>query len=348
VEDDSRVDGFIMSGPGRVLLVGGSAGKIAGTLAERMPDAPITSVALQSAHLEEATLLLLCPSDQEDLQSLCHGIGAITPRPGAVICIVAPFRVDVPSGFGPAIVIRSGPCGCDLLLEMFTFGFPAAGRENVYRHLAMATNGMLLPYFVHNMNNILTRVMGNAELAGLQLSDVAKARSRLDMALEGVEELRSFLSRLAGHQAPIGRGYEAWSAGCEAPVLEMGRMSSGTSVEFRHFMDDSLPRVLDVDRRELNTLLGCLVAASTICVNGCGSVTMHSHAAEGEARFEVSWTSTSGESLQSDQICGSALLPLSMAAVFSPPAGVTFRLGEWERNGGRVSLGISLPAGGPA
>jgi hypothetical protein len=339
------VDGSIMSSPGRVLLAGRSAEKVAGTLAERMPVASFTPVALESARIEEASMILLCPADLEDLQSLCRGMGGITVRPGTVICVVAPFRVDLPSGFGPAIVIRSGPCGCDLLLQLFSFGFPAAGRDIVYRQLAMATTGMLLPYFVHNVNNILTRVMGNAELAGLQLADGAKARSRLDMALEGVEELRSFLSRLAGHQAPIGRGYEAWSAGCETRVLEIGRMSSGTSVEFRHCMDDSLPRVLEVDRWELNTLLGCVVAASTICVNGCGSVTMHSHAVNGEARFEVSWTSTSGESLQSDQICGSALLPLSMAAVFSPPAGVTFQLGEWDRNGGSLSLSIPLPAG---
>jgi len=325
-----------------LLLIGGAREKVARLLSERQPGVSAIVHDGESARPGGASTILLCPADPAEERSLPAMDLSALSGPGAIVCTILQHGSSATLQGPPGIVLRHSAYACDLLLHLFALRFPPAGREMIYRLLSMAMTGLLLPYFIHNMNNMLTRVMGNAELAGLQLSDAVKARSRIDSALEGAEELRGFLGRLADRRVPSGRAFESYRAGDETPVLEMGRMSSGTSVEFRHSRDASFPEDLDVDRSELNALLACLSSAATLCVNGSGTVSMDLRSTDGEALFSVAWSCNSAESLHSEQAVASALAPLSLAAVLAPPAGLTFRLGEWDRKGGSASLGIPV------
>jgi len=329
---------------GALLLLGGAAGGLATSLSGTHPAARVEVAERWESSSGSASVVAMCPSNSEELNSMLVSLKREV-EPDAVLVLVSPVVPDASSADLPPIVLTPGPFVADILLNLFPFRFPPSGKGEFYSVLSMSRNGMLLPFFVHNLNNILTRVMGNIELAGFQLAETDKVRSRLARALEGAEELRAFLGNLVELQVSQGQEYRKWTVDSLNTVLELGTMSSGTSVEFEHPDFETIPPVLDVDCNQLNALLGCITSSATICVNGCGRVRVRTRTGKGEVHFQVDWKSASGDAALSDRSVRNALLPLSTAAVFAPPTGIRFRLGDWDCRKGTASLSVPVPEG---
>ena len=332
------------TGVGSVLLAGSSAERVCCSIRERYP--LVTVEVVPVAELPETgpkTIAVICPSDGAEFHVNSRSISSRMPASSRPV-ILCPAGIETPSG-GPWIILREGPFAVAVLANMIFLGFPIIGPSPVYDFLTLARSGVLLPFFFHNINNILTRVMGNVELAGYDLENREKLVKRLRNALDGTEELRMFLSDLSLVIHSGGEGPSDWTAASADEVFRTTRMSSGTSVEFTHFMDPLLPKYLPVDRNQLNTLLGAVSSAATLFVNGCGSVNLGSSLSGYRAVFTMKWRSTSGDRSRSDHQIASAIALLAWTASLSPPAGVTFELDEWRVDEGLARIIVETTGG---
>jgi len=322
---------------GRVLLSGSEAGRLSSSLLERYPQVNIAVVSLRDfAQVTCRDFAILCPADEAELQQMTIDL----PSPGSVqpyLTVLAPSELEIHAD-EPLIILRECSTAFDILMNMPNLGLPMTGQTPVSDLLSLARSGVLLPFFFHNINNILTRILGNVELAGFDLEDRDKLKRRLNNALEGAEELREFLSDLSLLAHGSGQSSIEWTPGHTQEIYEIGRMSSGTSVEFTHLSDPDLPDYLPVSRNSLNSLLGALSGAATLFVNGCGSVHLDSKSTGSTVQFILEWHSTSGSGTRSAHQNNSALILLAWTAMLSPPAGVTFVLDEWSEDKGRAML----------
>jgi hypothetical protein len=179
--------------------------------------------------------------------------------------------------------------------------------------------------------------MGNIELAGFQCGRTDKVKEKLSIALEGTEELRSFLERLSVYSMPNNDESE-WTPGNEADVVELSQMSSGTSVKFTYEEKSGIPRRIPVRKNLIKLLTGLISASATISVNGCGSIEM-SVSPQGEAvEFRLNWnSSTKGSGLSPNSMDSAADL-LNRAVLMASCARLSFRLGAWNSECGSASL----------
>ncbi|GEM_PF-2255401 len=325
------------AGSGRVLLSGSEAERLSSSLLERYPQVAVAVVspgAFRKAACGD--IAVLCPADGAELHQMTVDLSSAESG-RSNLTVLSPAELKTPLN-GPWIILRECSTAFDILMNMPKMGFPMTGQTPVSDLLSLARSGVLLPFFFHNINNILTRILGNVELAGFDLEDKDKLKRRLNNALEGSEELREFLRDLSLQAHDSGQGSADWSPGHSQEIFETGRMSSGTSVEFTHLNDPELPGFLPVSRTTLNSLLGALSGAATLFVNGCGSVHLESIAANSTVRFVLEWHSTAGSDTRSAHQSTSAIILLAWTAILSPPAGVTFVLDEWSEDRGRAIL----------
>lgn len=332
------------TGGGSVLLAGSSAERTCRSIRERYPLVRVEVVPVtELPETGPKTIAVICPSDGAELHVHSRAISSRVPVSSRPV-VLCPVGIDTPSG-GPWIILKEGPFAVAVLANMTFLGFPVIGPSPVYDFLTMARSGVLLPFFFHNINNILTRVMGNVELAGYDLENREKLVKRLKSALDGTEELRMFLSDLSLVASSGGEGPSDWTAASADEVFRTSRMSSGTSVEFTHFMDPLLPKYLPVDRNQLNTLLGAVSSAATLFVNGCGSVNLGSSLSGPRAVFTTKWRSTSGDGSRSTHQIASAIALLAWTASLSSRAGVSFELDEWRVDEGQARIIVETSRG---
>lgn len=278
---------------------------------------------------------VLCPGDYQELEKMNREIAKELFSSAVPSAVVHSFPADTGIGF-PILLHRSDFAFKLLQRMMFSAGMHADSASN-QNCILWERTGSLLPFFIHNMNNVLARIMGNIELAEFHSGRTDKVKEKLSIALEGTEELRSFLGRLSVYSLPDNDESE-WTAGSGADVLELSQMSSGTSVEFTYEEKSGIPRKIPVRKNLMNLLTGLIAASATVSVNGCGSVEMFV-SLQGEAlEFRTNWSS----SMKSAGLCpgsmDSAADLLNRAALMASAAKLPFRLGAWNSEGGSASL----------
>ncbi len=322
--------------PGSIVLTGSRKKEVYEWIGDRIP---FTCALLEN--LDEyddpgrMLFAVLCPGDNRELASMYREFGGDLLSSAVPSAVVLSFPPD--TGIGFPILLHQSDFAFALLRRVTCSGGIQADSAANLNSILRERTGSLLPFIIHNMNNILARIMGNIELAEFHSSRTEKVKEKLSVALEGTEKLRSFLERLSVYSMPDDDESE-WTSGNEADVLELTRMSSGTSVKFTYEEKGGMPPKIPVRKDLMNLLTGLIAASATISVNGCGSVDM-SVSPQGEAlEFRVNWNS----SVKSSGLCpnsmDSAADLLNRVALMTFASKLSFRLETWDREGGSASL----------
>ncbi len=326
---------------GTVALIGSKARRVANTIGESLP-VPFRMIeSLRELRNQSSiTFIIYCPGDHSELNALYFGSSDSAVFRGAHSAVIAPFAL---TGFSikSGIALRENDFAFELLSRISGLIFASFMSSIFSTLLIWERSGALLPFFIHNMNNILARILGNIELAEFHSGNVTKAKEKLAVAIEGTEDLKNFLEKLSIHSSINGNHDDLWAPGDETGVLEMGQMSSGTSVEFTFTKSGEIPDRLPIRRCTLNSLLGILSAAATISVNGCGAVHLESSRMGETVSFIMKWNRSSRFNLSEWNLHSTADL-VSTAAVLASHSGIFFRLDEWSSNRGDVSIIVPL------
>lgn len=326
--------------PGNVVLTGSRKKEVLEWIDDRIP-LPCVMFENLEKYSDPGRMLfaVFCPGDNQELEKMYQKTGRDLLSSGILSAVLISFQHDSEIGF-PVLLHQSDFAFKVLRRMACSAGAYWRETENLNCILWERT-GSLLPFFIHNMNNILARIMGNIELAEFHSGKIDKVREKLSIALEGTEELRSFLERLSVYSTPDDDDSE-WTLGNEADVLELSQMSSGSSVKFTYEEKSGIPRKIPVRKNMMNLLTGLIAASATISVNGCGSVEMTVSPQGETAEFRLSWNSpVSGSGLCPNSIDSAADL-LTRAAIMVSHEGLSFRLGGWNREGGSASLLVSV------
>ena len=275
--------------------------------------------------------VVYCPGDEHELEGMYRDAG------GFFLSSAVVLNFQQNNGIGFPILLHQSEFAYKVLRRIICSGSIHADSALNRNCILWERTGSLLPFFIHNMNNILARIMGNIELAEFHCGRTDKVKKKLSIALEGTEELRDFLEKLSMYSI-LDDDKSDWIPGNEADVLELTRMSSGTSVKFTYEEKGGMPPKIPVRKDLMNLLTGLIAASATISVNGCGSVDM-SVSPQGEAlEFRVNWNS----SVKSSGLCpnsmDSAADLLNRVALMTFASKMSFRLETWDREGGSASL----------
>jgi hypothetical protein len=168
------------------------------------------------------------------------------------------------------------------------------------QQLLYSALGSLVPLLVHNLNNYLTGVLGNIDLAGMCRDEPAAASARLDDARNASFGIRDFLAELMRFLP----GEGDWTPGSFHDTVAVARLACGRSVSLDTSGTDLLPSALpvpDIDFRAM--MLGLLSWAVRSCC-GSGSVTAGVTAGGGTTGFQVGWTR---ETRRAEAVPGSGL-----------------------------------------
>ena len=326
---------------GTVSLIGSEAGRIANCIAQSLP-VPFRVIENLSELQDQnsSTFIIICPFDNSELNSLYSSSSDSAVLRESLSAVIAPFDLDE-SSIEPEIILRESDFACKLLSQMsgmICISFASTMFSNFFTWERI---GALLPFFIHNMNNMLARIMGNIELAEFHSANPIKVKEKLAVALEGAEDLRNFLEKLSTHSSFYGNPDDLWTPGNEKAVLEMGQMSSGTSVEFTFTKSGEIPERLPVRKWILNSLIGILSAAATLSVNGCGAVHMEVSRLRETVNFAIKWNRSSRDSLSEWKLLSTADL-VATAAALASHSGVFFRLDEWSVAQGDIHVAVPV------
>lgn len=167
----------------------------------------------------------------------------------------------------------------------------AAAEPGNQRLTANAFLGLLLPYHIHNINNMLVGVLGNTELASMFLPDnIARAVPKVREAAESAGGVTRFLRDLSEATHPnLDKAARASS-----PLSRLARfiaLACGRSIA-----TDGLGRLENIpipENREPSSAFGALVGMGTwavLSLGGAGTVA----GAGGDGFVRVSWSRPAG------------------------------------------------------
>lgn len=323
-----------------VVLFGTEKNEVAKRLGSRL-SLDVSEEEAELVHLKQkrSPVHVFCPSGREELEELDPSKTEFLMN-GRKCVVFTPVLPSVPRDVY-TLVLRESSFSIELLSKLVKGGFfsdaVCPGGESMF----WAGTGSLLPFFIHNLNNILARIMGNIELAKFSAGNSQKAGVKLEVALEGAEELGDFLEKLA-MLSTSKNDDSLWTSGNEAELLELGRMSSGSSVEFNFTEHENAPARIPVLRSSLNSVMGLIIASAVVSVNGCGRIDMEAGARGDWGCFDLQWESHSrGAGLCPDSFESSSTL-LAMAAASSTRSGMVMMVDERNDDRGAVSLCVPL------
>ena len=326
---------------GTVALIGSEAGRIANIIAQSLP-VPFRVIENLSELQDQSssTFIIICPSDDSELNAFYSSSSDSPVLREFLSAVIAPFA-PAESSVEPEIILRESDFACKLLSQMSSMICVSFASSMFLNFFTWERIGALLPFFIHNMNNMLARIMGNIELAEFYSANADKVKEKLAFALEGAEDLRNFLEKLSNHSSFYGNPDDLWTPGNEKAVLEMGQMSSGTSVEFTFAKSGDIPDRLPVRRWILNSIVGILSAAATISVNGCGEVHMEVSRMRETVHFTIKWNRSSGDNISEWKLLSTADL-IATATGLASHSGVFFRLDEWSAAKGNIHVAVPV------
>lgn len=270
------------------------------------------------------------PSDPDELVRLSSGTAG---RPAVA---VADFVPRFPSP-GVSVFIRTGDQGLQILPGMF-HSFAMLERGDAALRLPLwQSAGALLPFFVHNMNNLLARIMGNTELAQMYADRPDTAGEKLASAMGGVEELRDFVQRLA-RMSMLLDDDSGWTAERLDGLERTGRMFSGRAVDFTFDRGEGTPERISLHAGRLDLAVTLVAASAAMMVNGCGKIAMSTSGDGGYLRFSIEWESKPGHAGLLNGTEESSLELMSTAAAWSAFCSFRLLIHRWNSREGKVSL----------
>jgi len=147
--------------------------------------------------------------------------------------------------------------------------------------------GLLMPLFLHNLNNRLVGVLGNIDLAALSAPASDRVLARVEEARNAAAPLRMYLDRL-GELAGRQRGRAR--TGLRRAVEEAGRLAStaaGRAVSTRSEHDEASASATVPGAAAC--IISSLAAAALLELRGSGTMSMSCRCFEGRAGATVRW-----------------------------------------------------------
>ncbi len=326
---------------GALLLTGTGAPAVSRMLKEDLPSAVIPANGDFISVIHGCHYLVLCPSGPEELSGLAHLARNVPAGEDMLTVVLSPF--DASPIMDISVFMRTGEFAIKVLEAIPGYHLTLRRESSLLRMPLWQNTGALLPFFVHNMNNILARIMGNTELAQIYAEKPETVRDKLAGALSGVEDLRGFIQRLAELSATANAG-SAWRSDRLQGIERTGRMFSGRSVEFSFEISDGFPVALSCPAGHLDLTVELAAACAAVMVNGCGRIHMKAGEHDGCAMFSVSWGAKPGRSGLLIDSETSAVELMATAAACCARFGFTLVLGQWSDREGEVSVVAGDPS----
>ncbi len=320
-----------------ILLVGEAFSNPSHPVAMSFSEDPSTEIVIGDlGNAESGGIVVLVPSDEDETRDMRGRLPAVL-RDRSII----PVLIGGVPGWEPldGLHLRSSECDYSLRVIACLSGcLHLVGCQDGSMMVPVWMNvGSLLPFFVHNVNNILARVLGNAELALMYIADQKTAGEKLASALKGVEDLRGFIQDLT-ELSTSGDKLSPWSGDTVSDLEGMFRLFCGRAVNFNLETAPDAPGSLKASQGSVDTALGLSAAAAAIMVNGSGEITLEISSLEGFGRFDMTWSSHQQRTgLVSNSLEASSML-MSMAAACCYGSGLFMDLGEWSGAEGKVSI----------
>ena len=145
-------------------------------------------------------------------------------------------------------------------------------------------SGVLLPYFVHNINNLMVGVMGNIDLAGMFMPDMDKVAPKLNSARASTGSVVDFIRDISVTNAPLSNGEVPWED--MNRVITTLKAACGRSVSTDGL--DGLKFNEGIPCRNPGSLLNTVKGMGgwcVLCMGGNGSM----DGTVGEGRISLRW-----------------------------------------------------------
>lgn len=194
--------------------------------------------------------------------------------------------------------------------------------------------GVLMPYFLHNINNLMVGVMGNLDLAAMFMPDIQKVESKLGAARASTGSVVGFIRDIS--EVSYDMKKDAVTQGDIARILVFISAACGRSVNTVGIETMALPENIPSGRPAMfvNAFKG-MGAWCVLCMGGNG--TIQGSISQGRVSFRWSRPEDSGRSHMPGG--GNAEAILSVAGRLAASAGCRLVVEEWTTSSGAVTLG---------
>jgi len=289
-------------------------------------------------------MVLLFPHSSEELEHLLNRVETIPGSDALPLAVVLKDSSKAESCRG-AMILDESDYSLSVLAGACCASVSQTRDSDSMHALGWMRTGFLMPFFIHNMNNMLARIMGNIELAQFHCEDPGRVKDKLEVAMESSEDLRTFLERLSDQTAIQFDDGSAWTIQREDPVFRLGCLASGTSVECTMSREGEFSDSMPAGMGLLNLLAGILSACATRSVAGLGNIRLVSRGFPDRIVLEVRWSRSQGSQPLSDRDSSASSALMSYAAAEACKEGFSFRLGRWGPDSGSASITLFIDDG---
>ncbi len=282
-------------------------------------------------------VVLICPSSPVETEKFEQN----TERMKCLPVVIGSVEMVGGSYTLPAVYVPESDFGMEFAANLAAHNYVSPKMEDLYHVLHWAKTGTLMSFLVHNMNNVLTRIMGNVELATLFSGDPDKQAEKLEIAVEGSETMRDILSDISKYSKVIEDDGEVWCTAYLDSLLKMAEMSAGNSVEMTvRGIEDNVQ--FPVQRLKYDSMLGAMFATATLSVAGNGGMEISLQKTEYSIGISIDWTSQKSDDEIAKSFYERALVLMRTLAVLAPSAGTAYVIEHWSRTTGRSLLTVPI------
>jgi hypothetical protein len=220
--------------------------------------------------------------------------------------------------------------------------FNTAATEGLMRYASLSVSpemysstflGMLLPYFIHNNNNLMVGVLGNLDLAGMLLPDLEKVKPKIAGARAATGSVVDYLRDLAG-SIPYG-DCASFDGDVVRKCLILLKAACGRSVVSDGLDKMALSRALKCsDHCRAAVAFTGMAAWVVVSMGGSGTV----KGSSSDEKLTLEWSRTECASRPYMPGGGSASSVISLAGGLAAASGMALVVENWTDNGGKVSL----------
>jgi len=204
--------------------------------------------------------------------------------------------------------------------------FPTACSPETARCLFAGT---LLPYYLHQPNNLMVGVMGNLDLAGMFMPDISRVEPKMNAARAATGSVVDFIRDISGSYSDSTR------SDLLQRVLTRIRAACGRSVSFldldlrgEGFLQAGSPELLE----EVLTGMGTWCV---LCLGGSGAI----RGETSEEKFSLEWERPStGSSHMPGREQAAEVLRITGSLCLM--GGFVLAVENWTDTGGRITLGF--------
>ena len=193
--------------------------------------------------------------------------------------------------------------------------------------------GILLPYFIHNINNKLVGVLGNIDLATMFFPNLEKVQTKLDSARQSTT---SVIDCLRGVSGSIEKNEQS-SFGKDAfnECLALLESACGRNVKVEGFDEVYFEKPIDcLDSAKAVSSLKGLVTWLIVSLGGSGAISANIS----QNSMVMKWTKPEGVGLEHMPGSEQGAFILLLAGGLAVSAGFSFVVSKWTEKEGEVTI----------